>query len=203
MSEPVRADEITPPRMTVAEYLAFEAVGRPERHEFRHGELIAMAGAAENHVLVNVNLIRRLSDRLDGSDCRVYTSDMKVQVDPVGRFVYPDATVACEPEFREDEKKRLTLVNPRVVFEILSDSTTSTDFKVKVPEYAEMPSVEAIFLIHPDTAHVQGFIRRPDDRTWQWTYASGRDAIIPIECLGVELPLAELYRNVPLADPES
>ena len=203
MSEPAETDE-KPKRMTVEEYLAFEAQGeaegRLEKHEFHDGELIAMAGAAENHVLIDGNLIRTLGNALKTGPCRVYGPDMKVQVDPGGRFVYPDLTVACEPRFRDDEKKRLTLVNPKVIFEILSDSTERRDAKVKVPSYTEVPSVEAIFLVDQDTAHVQGFIRRPDDRTWQWTYATGRDATVRVDCLGLDLPLAELYRNVTLDD---
>ena len=195
MSEPARSHRY----MTVQEYLAYE-VDSHEKHEYRDGLVVAMAGVTENHDFVSSNLNRSLGNRLLDGRCRVHTSDLKVQVDPNGRFVYPDATVVCGPsEFRADEQKRRTLVNPRIVFEVLSDSTRAYDLDEKLRHYREVPSVEEVVFLEQDRPELTGLHRQPDG-TWSMQTWRGRDATARVRCLGLDLPLGELYLNVPVHD---
>jgi Uma2 family endonuclease len=188
--------------MSVREYLDHEARGGPDRFEFDHGELIAMAGATENHVLANVNVVSVLRDVLRDRPCRVYNQDMKVQVERSGRFVYPDATIACEPvQFREDEAKRLTITNPRVIFEISSESTATRDQTVKFRGYIAVPSIEEIFLIESDEPFVRSFLRQADG-TWSFQVWHGLDAVARVRSLEIDLPLREIYLDVKFPPPE-
>ena len=63
-----------------ADYLAWEAK-EAQRHEYWDGEVFAMAGAEDRHITVCLNAAMALRQHLQGTPCRTYMADMKVQVD--------------------------------------------------------------------------------------------------------------------------
>lgn len=65
-------------RMTFSEYLHAET-GSETKHEFLDGTVYAMAGGTPEHARIAVNVIRELGSLLAGSDCREYTSDLRVR----------------------------------------------------------------------------------------------------------------------------
>ena len=95
----------TPHRpLSVEEYLELDQ-GATAKHEYVGGEIHAMVGASRRHNRISLNIVRKLADAAEGGPCRVYISDMKLQVGEV--FYYPDVMVACgeapENEYLEDE----------------------------------------------------------------------------------------------------
>ncbi|WP_051021886.1 Uma2 family endonuclease [Thioflavicoccus mobilis] len=54
-------------------YLAWEAE-QAEKHEYLHGEVFAMVGARQEHVIVAGNLYAALKQRLRGGPYRAYTA---------------------------------------------------------------------------------------------------------------------------------
>ena len=60
-------------------YLAWEAE-QDGKHEYQAGEVVAMGGARQAHVLVSLRLASWLLRQLDGSPCRAYMSDMKLLI---------------------------------------------------------------------------------------------------------------------------
>ena len=58
-----------------------------------------------------------------------------------GRYVYPDASVVCaRPEFVDEHRD--TLLNPRMIIEVLSDSTEAYDRGDKFAQYRSVASFE-------------------------------------------------------------
>jgi Uma2 family endonuclease len=111
--------------LTPEEYLAIER--RSEfKSEYFAGETFAMAGGSKRHNLVAGNINRILGTQLLERDCNVYNSDMRVKIASVGKYTYPDASVACADEQFEDEDED-TLLNPIVIIEVLSKSTEAYD----------------------------------------------------------------------------
>jgi len=108
-------------KLTPADYLAIERKAE-FRSEFFKGEMFAMAGASHEHCLAKDNLAREAGNALKGRNCRVITSDLRVKVDATGLFSYPDIVIYCDKPSFEDNVLD-TLLNPRVVVEVLSDST--------------------------------------------------------------------------------
>jgi Uma2 family endonuclease len=81
-------------RMTLSEYLAFEETTQV-KHEFVDGFVFAMAGASNNHNLINTNLIAWLRPVARGSRCRAYVNDMKLRT-PDDVIYYPDILLVCD-----------------------------------------------------------------------------------------------------------
>ena len=181
--------------MTIAEYLAFEETSE-ERHEYHDGEVFAMSGGTVEHGRVCRNLTIMLGNRLRGSGCENFDSNMRVAVSTARRFVYPDATVVCgPPKFHEGDPKRTTIVNPRVVFEVLSESTEGYDRGDKFDQYRRIESLEEVILIGRTSLGAQGFLRQ-DDGTWSLAAWDGIGGLARIRCLDLKLPLSELYEGV-------
>jgi Uma2 family endonuclease len=183
-------------RMTLAEYLRRGETSEI-KHEFHDGEVLAMSGGTYNHARVATNLVIALGPRLRGSPCEVLDSNMRVATQATRRFVYPEATIVCGgPVFHPEDPKRTTIINPRVIFEVLSESTEAYDRGEKFAHYQRMESLEEYLLISQDRALVEGFLRQADG-SWNLLSWRGLDAVARVRCLEIQLPLSELYSGLP------
>jgi Uma2 family endonuclease len=98
------------------EYLELERKA-DGKSEYFPGEMFAVAGATRWHGLIVTNLVRELSRQLKTRPCETYSSDMRLQVSPSGRYTYPDVMVVCgEAQFAGDRKD--TLLNPNPIVEV-------------------------------------------------------------------------------------
>lgn len=182
-------------RYTVTEYLSFEH-DATERHEYRDGEILAMAGGSYNHSLIAMNTGGELRQTLKGKPCRVLDSNLRVRIPRTPLYTYPDAMVICgQPQFDPSDVANQTVTNPRIVIEVLSPSTEAYDRGAKFTRYRQLESLEEYILISQDAARVEGFYRQSDG-SWLFTTANELGSCFRIRSLEVELPLSELYAGV-------
>jgi Uma2 family endonuclease len=184
--------------LTPAEYLAIERTAE-YKSEFYRGEMFAMAGARYEHNVVKDNLIGLYYERLKGGKCRTLSSDMKVKVSRTGLYTYPDLILVCgESEF-EDENHDV-LLNPQVVFEVLSDSTEKYDRGMKFLHYRRVESLREYVLVAQDQPLVERYVRLPDG-SWELTEFSDPNGEFSLASIPVHIPLSAVYAGVDL--PES
>ena len=181
------------PYLSPQQYLAYERMAEFKSQYFQ-GEMFAMAGASREHKLIVANIVRELGNSLKHRPCEVYPSDMRVKVTTSGLYTYPDSTVVCsEAKFEDDQFD--TLINPTVLFEVLSDSTESFDRGGKFRLYREIDSLKEYVMVSQDRASVECYLRQSDDR-WLLKETQSLEESVTIESLEVTVPLAELYRNI-------
>jgi Uma2 family endonuclease len=173
--------------MTLAEFLAWEE--RQElRFEFDGLAPVATTGGTAAHDLITFNLRKVLDARLTGRPCQPWGPNLKIVVD--GHARYPDALVACQPV-----PPTATIVdNPVVVFEVVSEGSTSTDLIDKNREYRATPSIRRYVILQQTRVAAVVFVRRGPD--WLSEIVAGPDAILQLPEIDIELPLAEVYANV-------
>ena len=153
-----------------------------------------MTGASLSHNYVNVKLAVALDRCLSEKGCVVYTSDMRVQVEEEGTYTYPDLVVLCsEPRLRPYAEQD-TLLNPTLLFEILSPSTELIFRNQKYEQYLQIPSLHGYFLVAQNKPLIEGHTRSGDD--WIRSEAAGLEANLVIPALDCEIPLSEIYRRV-------
>ena len=87
--------------VTPEEYLEWEK-HQEIKHEYRDGDIYAMAGASDAHVTIAGNIFALLRNNVRGSNCRVYISDMKARLEKFNRFYYPDVLVTCDTRDQEN-----------------------------------------------------------------------------------------------------
>lgn len=175
---------------TFAEYVELEAMSRTVKHEFLDGTVWAMAGGTPDHSAIAANIIALLRDQLRGHPCRVFTSDLRVRVKATGLGTYPDASVVCDSlELDPDDKRGTTVVNPRVLVEVLSPTTERYDRQEKREHYQRIPSVQEIVLVAQDAQRVVVWRREGNDFV-EHIVAEGS---VELTSLGCSLPLSEVY----------
>jgi Uma2 family endonuclease len=157
--------------------------------ELDNGVIRMMAGGTGRHARVAFNILRSLGNRHEGTGCTPYSFDMATKTHDLS-IRYPDVAVFCGRDGSEDDELK-AWDDPRVLFEILSASTSRTDLKVKLPEYKALPSVDTIVFINIAVERVRVFQRTGRD---DWA-ESGHDQPfdIPFPALGVTLPHAEIF----------
>lgn len=181
---------------TVEQYLAYEH-DMQAKHEFINGEVLAMAGGSRNHNKITASTMISVGSQIRGKGCQVYSSDQRVRISRE-HYTYPDITFVCgDPQFAEQD----TLLNPTLVFEILSPSTRDFDRGEKAQRYRGLSSLQEYVLVEQDTAHVEVYTRLPDGG-WKITEADGLEATIRLQSLDCTLSLSEVYEQVNFEDEE-
>lgn len=189
-------------RMSEAEYLEYDRT-HEGKYEYINGEVIpwnegwddvsgqfvAMAGATEAHNTIQANVMISVGGQLRGKPCRIYGSDQRVYVDGTGAYVYPDASIVCGERLLTRTAVE-SLLNPRVVFEVLSRSTAAHDLMAKAAHYRLRPSIEAIVFVDSLWKHVQVQTRNSNGT---WTLDELTEGNIQLPEIGVTLSIDELY----------
>ena len=185
--------------VAVAEYLAMER-SATEKHVLWDGEVFAMAGGSREHNLLVAAVLGELRVRLRGSPCQPYASDQRIRLPSLARYVYPDASVTCRP-VETDPGDGDTITNPRLVVEVLSDSTEAFDRGEKFVAYRSVPSLVDCLLVSQPAARIEHYSRQADGSWLLRTYGSG--SVVPVASLGIELLVNDIYEGVlpAAADP--
>ncbi len=180
------------PYYSPEEYIALERAAE-YKSDYLAGHIFAMAGASEDHNTIAANILWNLRNQFQGRPCRVYMSDMRVQVAPNGLYTYPDVVAVCGPrDFTDDYRD--TLLNPTVIFEVLSPSTEAYDRGEKFAQYWRLGSLTDYVLVAQDRVRVEHFARQDDG--WFVSAAGSLDEILHLESIGAELSLVAIYENV-------
>jgi Uma2 family endonuclease len=173
------------------EYLRWEEQ-QEEKHEYIDGQVYAMAGASENHVDITTNLTVILSNHLRGKDCKLFPSDMRLNIASKKIYYYPDLLVTCDERDRFNKKQKNY---PCLIIEVLSESTESKDRGVKFANYQTIQSLQEYVLISQWEQRVEVF--RRSEKFWVLqTYTVGE--LIEFQSINLQIPIDAIYEDVDL-----
>lgn len=173
--------------MTVEEWRELQRTSHDVKYEYLDGQVYAMAGGTLDHGRIGLNVGSILTNKLDGSPCRVYNSDVAVRLSP-RYYTLPDATVTCD----ERDRGRVTEIqSSRVIVEVLSDSTEARDRGVKFMRSRQHPTVQEYVLVSTHYQAVEVYRRTPEGWILH-TYGPGDT--VELTSLDISFPLAALYK---------
>lgn len=185
--------------VTPEEYLAQEREAF-ERSEWLDGLIYAMAGESPNHSIICSNIMAELNLQLRGKPCIVFSPNMKVRAElnpgksPKGLFAYPDTMVVCgKPVFHDQHQD--VIVNPKVIFEVLSKSTARYDHEEKFEKYAQNKSLTDYLLVSQQRPHITHYIRKPRGR-WEVVIETKLTGSLVIASIKCKLKLANVYDRI-------
>ena len=179
--------------LSIEEYLMLERQAS-FKSEYFDGEIYAMAGASREHNLIVANVIRMLGNQLLESPCNVYPSDMRIKITEMGKYTYPDVTIACDKEEFDDDYKD-TLLNPLLIIEVLSDSTESYDRGKKFKHYQRIKSFSEYILIEQTPYRVEQYVRQ-DNKTWLYSEFHEAADIVQLQVIKCTLALKDIYAKI-------
>lgn len=179
--------------LTVQDYLDIERESET-KHEYVDGVIVAMAGASPAHNRIQTSLIAQLYPRLRRQGCEIFGGDMRVNIERLNMYTYPDLAVVCgTPQFIGPAPE--ALLNPTLLVEILSPSTEMYDRVKKFWRYRQIPSLREYVLIEQDRPTIEHYVRQGDD-SWVWSAAEELTGMLALPTIGCTLELAEVYEQV-------
>ena len=192
-----------PRHITVDEWRELERTSHDIKHEYIDGQVYATSGGSLAHGRIGLNACMSLENALlaRGKPCFVYNSDVATRLSS-SRYIYPDASVTCD-ERDQPAPDRTEVQAPRVIVEVLSDSTEAYDRGRKFGFYCACPTVQEYVIIATKYQTVE--IHHRTAQTWTYD-AYGPGDVIDIMSLDVRIPVVALYRNAGIPegmdDPE-
>ncbi|MCW5923389.1 MAG: Uma2 family endonuclease [Saprospiraceae bacterium] len=198
LAERLDLDEILEVPATLEEYFNF----LPEceyRIDYSDGKIISMGYASLTHEALVGRVIYLLTD-IFGVETTYHVLGSNVATFiPDAQAVHNADVVVLQGKpqhhVHQGKKKKIkTLLNPHIIVEVLSRTTTRYDLGVKLPRYKTLPSVQHILLISQHNQAVSLYSRT--NRPGQWLNIEESDAEHGYITLNrKKLRLADIYRN--------
>jgi len=179
--------------ITAEEYFEIEEAAE-YKSEYYHGEMFAMSGALVNHNLIAMNVSAGLHNLLKDSDCFVFPSDIRVELDRARHYAYPDVSVVCG-DIRCADGRKDTIVNPVLIIEVLSESTQEYDRGLKFKAYQNIPSLKEYILIDQYSCCVEHFFKDAAGGWLSEKYDKPEDTL-KLRSVDAELSLRAIYHRV-------
>lgn len=175
---------------TPEEYFSWEEK-QLERHELIDGLVYAMSGGTQNHSAIKLNVGSLIRSHLRGSPCRVFNSDLKVNILNTPNYTYPDLSVTCDDRDREHP---LYITYPCLIVEVLSDSTEAYDRGKKFEKYRRNPNLVDYVLVSSDEIAID--IYHKND-AGEWVILSYREGdMVEFQSINLSLPIEQLYEEI-------
>ncbi len=184
-------------RMGKSEFLTW-VQAHEGRYELAGSRVVMMTGGSRGHAMLVRRLAAALEKRLDSDRWTVLTSDFGVDLGP-STVRYPDIVV----DVAGGEVKDLTATAPAVIAEVISPSSAKDDLGAKADEYLRLPSLLAYLVLAQDEPKARVWVRGAGGFSGKPKVIEGLDAVIEIVSLGIDLPLAEIYAGMPVAQADA
>jgi Uma2 family endonuclease len=148
---------IQPKFYSFEEYLDLEATAE-YKSEYRDGEIVPMTGGSTDHNTIAGNLYAYLKFALRQQPYRMFIGDVRLWIPACRLFTYPDVMmIAGEPIVYEGRTD--TVINPRMIVEVLSKSTRNYDQGDKFDCYRTIPEFQEYVLVDQYQVYVKQFVK--------------------------------------------
>ena len=186
-----------PVYMSLDEFLAWHPGGN-DLWQLVDGVPQAMAPPSTIHGALQSELARLIGNHLrsQGGQCRVLiTPGIVPHVLSNTNFRVPDLAVTCSPL----EVGQSSVTDPILVAEILSPSNQA-ETRANVWAYTSVPTVQDILILYSVSVGAELLRRRPDGN-WPENPKQITRGEIPLDSIGMRLPLLDPYEGTPLWRP--
>ena len=164
------------------------------KQEYHDGEIIEMTGGSINHNRLVRNLIRLLDNALRKTIYEVFPSDLRLWIPQYNRGLYPDLMIiAGEPLFSDNRNDEI--LNPCVIIEVLSPSTSGYDRGDKFRYYRSIPQLNQYLLVSQGEILIESYSKTSENHWLLQEYIPAR-GIISLDSLGISLNLADIYEGI-------
>jgi Uma2 family endonuclease len=172
---------------TLEEFLAFDD-GTDTSYQLFEGRIVAMNPPLRGHGSLVVRLANIASSQLR-PPCEAIAEAGIIPLNRRHSWYKADLIVTCTPGNYKDA----FIAEPVLVVEVLSPTTSASDFNLKLPDYQQIPSMRDILLVSSMERLVRHWRREPNG----WIeHASRRSATVRLSGLPVSIAMADLYEGI-------
>lgn len=185
--------ETTKRQSSRQEYLAEEETAE-YRSEYHNGKIVPMTGGSINHNQIIINLVIALTLTLREQNYSVYSSDLRLFIPRYNEYTYPDILIIKdEPIFEEGRTD--TVINPSIIFEVLSKSTSNRDRGEKFTYYRSLPEFQEYILIDQYQIHIEQFSKTKENN-WLLSESDDENGILTLATTNCQIPYRQIYERV-------
>ena len=172
---------------TLEEFLAFDD-GTDTSYQLFEGRIAAMNPPLRGHGTLVGRLTRMIGNQLK-PPCEVIAEAGIIPVNRRHSWYKADLIATCTPGNYQDQ----FIAEPVLVVEVLSPTTSATDFNRKLPDYQQMPSMRDVLLVSSMERLIRHWWREPQG----WTeHRHRRSATVRLTGLPVTLAMRDLYDGI-------
>jgi Uma2 family endonuclease len=186
-------------KMTPEAYLKHERETLREfggKYELFNQTLIFMAGASEAHNIIAGNIFALIKFFIwqNSGELQVFQSDMKVvSFLDYKDYFYPDVVFIDNKTVYDDDQKDV-LLNPTILFEVLSDGTEKFDRGDKFDSYKKIESLKEYVLVSQYERKIEHFYK---NKQGHWiTGKVTKTGELSLLSIRISLPLRQIYHNM-------
>ncbi len=179
-------------KYSVEEYLELESEAA-EKHEYYKGEIFAMAGPKIPHIKICGNIFGSLWHKLKGKSCQPFNSDTRIHIEKNTLFTYPDISVVCGGEITLNNDN-WNVLNPTIIFEVLSPSTRNYDKGEKFSLYRDIPTLKEYILVDSESIMIEAY-RINERNLWEMKEYKNITEALLLPSIEVSLELKDIYED--------
>ncbi|AFZ01867.1 Uma2 family endonuclease [Calothrix sp. PCC 6303] len=184
---------------TTEEYLQLEEKAE-FRNEYINGEIRPMTGGTTNHNKIAGNFYKKFPDNINGQDYDTYINDVKLWISQFQIYTYPDIIIIQgEPVYQGS--KKITVTNPLVIIEVLSNSTKNYDKVDKFKYYRSIPSFQEYILIDQYSFSIEQYSKQAEAQ-WLFQEYEGEDTVLKLNSVDFQIALKDIYAKINFEDSE-
>jgi Uma2 family endonuclease len=172
---------------TLEEFLAFDD-GTDTSYQLFEGRIVATNLPLRGQAALVARLAQTVGDQLRGP-CEAALGAGIIPPNRRHSWYKADLIVTCTPGNYQDQ----FIAEPVLVVEVLSPTTSATDFSRKLPDYQQIPSMRDIVLVSSMERLIRHWRREPDG----WVEQAHRgSATLRLSGLPVTVAMADLYDRI-------
>jgi Uma2 family endonuclease len=185
------------PQLTPGEYLEWEAQ-QELRYEFLDGRISVMnseslphnSAAPMLHDRIAANFYAILQAHLECTVCRVFNSQVKVQILECNAFCYPDLSVSSDVQ---DRSANNFITHPCLIVEVVSTTSEVSERIEKFTLYRQVTTLEEYVLVSTDKIGLDVYQRNALGSWDVSTYEFG--AAIDLQSINFTLEIDRIYED--------
>jgi Uma2 family endonuclease len=154
-----------------------------------------MAGGSINHNRIIRNLSRLLELALQPQpNYEVFLSDLRLWIPAYREYTYPDILIIKDAAVFQ-EGRTDTILNPSIIFEVLSKSTSGRDRGDKFKYYRSIPEFQEYILIDQYQINIEHFSKTAEGN-WLLHESDDIEGILTLTSVNCQIPHRQIYERV-------
>jgi Uma2 family endonuclease len=177
------------PQFTPVEFLEWEAQ-QELRYEFVNGRISAITSDVE-HERIATNFFVMLQGHLQGTVCRVFNANVKVQILESHAFCYPDLSVSGDVQ---DRSANNFITHPCLIVEVVSPRSEVYDRGEKFALYRQATTLEEYVLVSTDKIGLDVYQRNALGNWDLSSYESGE--LVELKSVKFSFEIDRIYEQL-------
>lgn len=164
------------------------------KNEYLDGEIIPVAGGTTNHNQIAINFCRAFPLTIGDRDYYIYINDVKLWIPDYRFYTYPDLMIIEGKPIYQSENSNI-VTNPKIIIEVLSDSTQNYDKTEKFRAYRSLSSIQEYILISQSGYYVEQFIKQTEQQ-WLFNAIEGENNNLVLASVDFSISFSQLYQRI-------